>query len=106
MLFFSLAIVIGLIFLTYWVTQKLGLPTLNAGNSKNFKVIDRMVLGREKYLAVVQLQEKYYLIGVSDQQISLLKELGDDFSFSDPAEAPAQFGAILQNIFKHEGSKK
>lgn len=46
-------------------------------NSRNIKVLDRMMLGQDKSLLIVQVGQKYCLIGVAQSGIQLLKELDE-----------------------------
>ena len=78
---FSLAIVIGLIYLTGFIYQKL--VKFNSkfvkkdNNKKNLlevKVVNCTSLGQNKYLHIIEHNDKYLLIASTPQNITLLKE--------------------------------
>ena len=77
----SLAIVIGLIYLTAWLykklngfnSQKFTKDIENLGLNK-FKVIASQSLGAQKNLHVVEINGKYLVLGSTPNSINLLKE--------------------------------
>ena len=78
---FSLIIVIGLIYLTGFIYQKLvkfnSKFVKKEGNKKNpleVKVVNCTSLGQNKYLHIIEHNNKYLLIASTPQNITLLKE--------------------------------
>ncbi len=77
----SLAIVIGLIYLTAWIyknlnkfnTQKFSQNT-NEAELNKFKLVSTQSLGTNKSLNVVEINNKYLVLGVTQSNISLLRE--------------------------------
>lgn len=43
--------------------------------SRNLRVMERIALGQKAGLCIVKVGQEYYLIGISEQKIELLKEL-------------------------------
>ncbi len=46
--------------------------------SGNLRVVDRLPLGREQYIVLVQLGQQNMLLGVTPSQITLLRELNEE----------------------------
>lgn len=64
-----------IIYLSYVVSKYVGRGMNKNGNSHYMRVVDQLMVGQDRYVAVVQAGDKYLLIGVTSQQISLLQEL-------------------------------
>ena len=64
-----------IIYLSYVVSKYVGRGMNKNGNSHYMRVVDQLMVGQDRYVAVVQAGDKYLLIGVTSQQISLLREL-------------------------------
>lgn len=66
-----------IIYLSYVVSKYVGrgMGMNKNGNSHYMRVVDQLMVGQDRYVAVVQAGDKYLLIGVTSQQISLLQEL-------------------------------
>lgn len=81
--FISLALVIGLIYLSAYVYKKLtNVASKKINNTKNdiidknkLNIISSLPLGSNKSLCVVEINGKTLLLGVCEQSISLIKEL-------------------------------
>ncbi len=73
----ALAFVIGLVFLSAWLLKKISVGKMITGHSAkgNMKILDKTCLGDKQYLMVVFVEEKYLLLGVTPQSISLVSEL-------------------------------
>lgn len=69
--------IILVLFFTYYSTRWLSLKANNIQKSKYINIIDKAVLGQNKYLAIAEISNKYYLLSISDQSINILKELND-----------------------------
>ena len=71
---FSLAGVLGLFFILVYAMKKLN-KGLGYANGNKMKVIDRVSLGKDGMLAVVDVAGKLMLIGVSGQHIEKLADI-------------------------------
>lgn len=95
--------VIVILYLSYVVSRKLGGTVMNHSMSKNIHVIDTVFLGRDKSAVIVRIGQKDYLLGVSQENISLLKELEEGqvsigMNGNDTAKRkPGDFLEILKN---------
>lgn len=72
--------IIGIVFVlyfTFYCTKFLSVKANSIQKSKYINIIDKAVLGQNKYLAIAEIKNKYYLLSISDQSINILKELND-----------------------------
>ena len=106
-LILALALVIIIIFATYygarWFQKNIGA----VHNGKYMKVIDRTMLGREQYIALVEVQETVYLIGVTANQITLLEKLeGNEFTEQDIEQERNEFANRFQSLIQQQLKNK
>lgn len=84
--FMSLALVIGLIYLSAYIYKKLtNVTSTKINNTKEdvinknkLNIISSLPLGNNKSLCVVEINGKTLLLGVCEQNISLIKELSQN----------------------------
>jgi len=69
--------IVLVLFFTYYSTRWLSLKANTIQKSKYINIIDKAVLGQNKYLAIAEISKKYYLLSISDQSINILKELNE-----------------------------
>jgi flagellar biogenesis protein FliO len=96
---FSLAIIVGILFVVAKVARKQGgnlrLPGLGGlgGRSKSIRVIDRQTLSRNASVAVVQIGARTMAVGITEHGIQTLAE-GDDLVVLPPdADVRAERGS-------------
>ena len=89
----------------YYGTKFLGKHySPQASFSDNMRVVDRMPLGRDQYLLIVEAGGKALLIGVSPQRIEALAELDKDHIADQPAELrQADFFSLFKSRWKKPG---
>ena len=99
----GILVIMGLIFAgAYYTTKLLGKHySLQIASSRELKVIDKLTLGRDRYLLIVEAGGKALLLGVSPQNIEALAEL-DSEAFGDvpPPQEPTDFFALIMNRLK------
>ncbi|ARP53107.1 flagellar biosynthesis protein [Alcaligenes faecalis] len=66
----SLLLVVGLILAAAWLARRGGL--LKNKNQQRIKILDNQRLGPRSSVALVQIDDREILIGITPQQISLL----------------------------------
>lgn len=76
-LIFAIAGIVLVLFLTYYCTRWLSSKTNMGLKSKYMNIVDRIMLGQEKYLAIAEIYGKYYLLSITEKNINILKELED-----------------------------
>ncbi|MDL2271857.1 flagellar biosynthetic protein FliO [Desulfovibrio sp. OttesenSCG-928-I05] len=75
-----LFVLIGILWLALWYLKRRGGIQKLGIMPRDMSIESRLALGPKKYLVVVRFLNKRLLLGVSDQQITLLTELADDDS--------------------------
>lgn len=107
----SLAIVIGLIYLTGWVYQKLNkinrksLVNRELIDKNSFNILSSMPLGQQKNLYAVEINDKVLVIGATAQNITLLKEFDknenvDKIQAEDVTDKKNEKTEELDELFK------
>lgn len=76
---FLLAGVVGIIFLAYWCSRYLGRRYGSLAQGKYMRILDRVVIGQDKYLILLETAGQIHLLGVTGQSIEKIGRL-------DPAE--------------------
>ncbi|WP_291323791.1 flagellar biosynthetic protein FliO [Desulfonatronospira sp.] len=75
----ALLIILGLIFLVYYLLKKYGHKAgLGISGSGYLQTKAVMSLGPKKSIVVVRFLNKYLVLGVTESQINLLKEMDAD----------------------------
>ncbi|QTC00097.1 flagellar biosynthetic protein FliO [Alcaligenes sp. SORT26] len=82
----SLLLVVGLILAAAWVARRGGL--LKSKSQQRIKILDNQRLGPRSSVALIQIDNREILIGITPQQISLLHT-------RTPAEPEPDFQAHL-----------
>lgn len=101
--FFLILIFIGILFLAYFSTRLL-MKSRMAGRGKNIKIIEGLSLGMQGSLQLIKVADKYYLIGVTRDNINFLTQIQSDM-IEDDKEEETDFGNILRNVWKRHGKK-
>lgn len=95
----SLLMIVLVLALTWIATRWYARRVNKNGGGSHIRIVDKTAMGAGTSLAVVQVGEKYYLLGVGDKNVNLLSEL-EDF---DPVteETPVQqapFAQLLRQV--------
>lgn len=108
----ALAAVIGLIYLTLYITKRL-MKKFNFSQSGGIKIVSSAGVGQDKSIIAVKAGGKNLLLGVTASEISVLAELDDEdmAAMEVPAESSSSenksFGEIFaENMKKQFGGKK
>lgn len=77
-----LAVVVLILYLAYYASRWIGThgvpgssATVRSGGTGKFRVLGQITVGRNERLVLAQLDERCYLLGVTEHQITLLREL-------------------------------
>ncbi len=80
-----LAVVILILYMAYLTTKWIGTHSTQGGaggllasGSGSFRLIGQLAVGRSERLVLVRLSQRCYLLGVTEHQITLLRELDGD----------------------------
>ena len=74
-------IVILIIYLSYLVSKYIGRGLARGNSSKYMRLIDQITLGQDRHIAIVQIGDKYLLVGITSGQINVLSEIDDEALF-------------------------
>lgn len=74
-LIFALAVVLGLMYLTFKLS---GDKLSKINNNKYIKVLERSQISRETSIAVVKVGDKGYILSISNNKIEKLDELSNE----------------------------
>lgn len=68
------------------------------------KIIDKMPLGNNKFLLVIEICNKNYLMSVTDSNINILKEL-EEYTIESNVSS-SKYDDIFRNIFFKKTNQK
>lgn len=107
-IFLGLGVVVGLVYVLSHLIRN-SRYYLGAQGSM-IRVLDRGALTQHAQVYIVQVGEKYYLLGLTDDRITLL-DTYDDLSFVQEAQAQVQLpkplpGINFKELFKRSFGKK
>lgn len=71
-------IVVLILVFVWWCARKLTYTSQGGLQSKYMKIHDRIVLSQDKSIILVQIGEKYYLLGVASSSINIISEVSKD----------------------------
>ena len=95
LVFYLLSLVLVL-FLAYYTTRLVGKSAGGKQMGKSIRVLERMGIGRDSWLLIVEIQEKVMLLGVSPAGIQKLEDLdGYEKRGREETEDGGDFFAIL-----------
>jgi flagellar protein FliO/FliZ len=90
-----LFLLLGVIFLAYWLLKRFGVPGALTGSGPDGpRLVSRLMLGNRQSVAVVRYRDKDLLLGVTEQNVTLLAEEG-----AAPEAEPAErktFASVLK----------
>lgn len=99
----SLAGIILVLFLTYYGTRWLSVKTNLTMKSRYMNIVDKIMLGQNKFLAIAEVNNKFYLLSITEKNINILKELEDFQSLPDEnPENNMDFNKIINKFLKNK----
>lgn len=70
-----LFLLLGVIFLAYWLLKRFGVPGALTGSGPNGpKLVNRLMLGNRQSVTVIRYRDKDLLLGVTEHTVTLLAE--------------------------------
>lgn len=95
-------IFILVLFLTYWTTRFAGNFQKQQMAGKNIQVMETVSVSNGKFLQIVKIGNRYFVIGVSKDNITYLCELKEeDLDFSSSQSTGDSFKNILEKFRKN-----
>ena len=71
----TIVILFGAYYVTYYVGMKASGQTRAGLRNRNIKVLDRYAIARDKQFCVIEIAGKVYIIGITNQSMTLLDTL-------------------------------
>lgn len=105
-LLLGIAVVALVLYLSFLFSKYLSKKSMQINGANYMRVIDRMAVGQDRSILIVEIQQKYYLVSNTAQNITILKELE---GFSEPVvsdTAPKNFSESFQTVLKNMIQKK
>jgi flagellar protein FliO/FliZ len=106
-LFLRMILFLGLTVLLIVILLRKVLPLVVAGGqhtrTKSIRILERVPIDQRKSLLVVEIQERFFLIGSAEGQINILMELDPQkVLLAAPAPKPASFSEILKKTLSRD----
>lgn len=67
-----------IIYLSYLCSKYMGKGLVKSSSSRYMRMLDQMIVGQNRTLAVVQAGDRYLLLGVGPERIEMLLELSEE----------------------------
>ena len=103
-------VLLGSYFVTRWAGMGLG-ARFGASGGRHVRLLERVPMGRDQSLVVVQVMNRYFLLGSSPSGFSLLAELTEEevkqCNRPPSSDGPSQGGAPdFRALLRKSGGKK
>lgn len=88
----------------YFTTRFLSVKGGNLMRGRYMQVKDRLILSKDKQILLVEISGRFYIVGVSAQQIQLLGTVEGELTPlpQDPRAASSAFGDVLGKLLKKD----
>ncbi len=92
----------------FYTTKFVARRSQIGGKGRHMQILERLPLGKDKYLAIIEVGGKYMLVGISGQNINLVSVLPDTFGESIPdihQQSPLSnpFQAMMEQLLQKSG---
>lgn len=74
----TLCIVVLIIYLSYVAAKLVAKGSIRAGHSQYMRMVDQMPVGQNRSVSVIQVGDRYFLLGIAEREISMLAELEEE----------------------------
>lgn len=108
-LILALLAVVAVIYGSFIFSKYIAVGASKMSGARYMRVVDRMMLGQDKMMVIVQIGDTYYLAGVTSQNVQIIKELeGEDLIEMEPAaqNLSLQQVASFKSMLNRHVSKK
>lgn len=99
MLLSVVGIVVVLV-LAYYGSKWLSKRYMSMAGSKHIRIIERTPIAQDKSIVIADILGSKYILGISGQQITLLKDLGELDIPSDNPDQVREFSEIFKEMLK------
>lgn len=100
----GLIVITVLVLVATWLaTRWIGRKSQISQSSRNVKIIERTPIARDKYLAIIEVAGKFYLISVTTQNVQMMTEIEDPDKLKKQPQPVNQSFASMYKIIKEKG---
>ena len=106
--FGALLVVVGLMLLVLYLIKRAGLASGGAAGRGAISVLETRLIAPKKYIAVVEVAGRCLAVGITDNAITLLAELGAEEKASlarNRREKASPFAALLNRRLAASGAE-
>ncbi len=94
----SLIFVIALILFFAWLLKRMRVPGVAGGSGSAMSIVKQLPVGTKERIAVVQVGEEQFLIGITSQNINMLSKLEKPLEVTEKTLTP--FSTQLSQLMK------
>ncbi|PQJ89731.1 flagellar biosynthetic protein FliO [Aliivibrio sifiae] len=94
----SLIFVIALILFFAWLLKRMRVPGVTGGSGSAMSIVKQLPVGTKERIAVVQVGEEQFLIGITSQNINMLSKLEKPLEMTESTLTP--FSTQLSQLMK------
>lgn len=105
---FSLLIIGGFLYGIYYILTILPINKNLRNKSKRMQLVEQLFIGSGVIIYIVKIDDKEFLIGLSNKTINFIQPLGDAINFSkvlDEKKSDRNINKKTSNIAKTKGNK-
>lgn len=99
-LILSLVAIAAVLYICYLFSRFLARKVGKVGNSNNIRILERVALAQDKGLVIAEICGGVYLVGFSNNSVTILKELDASQLRRPPADAKQNFRNVLNMALK------
>ncbi|MGF1680400.1 flagellar biosynthetic protein FliO [Photobacterium minamisatsumaniensis] len=99
----SLVLVVGVILFLAWLLKRMKFPGVQ-GNDSSLRVLRQLPVGQRERIVLLQVGDEQMLVGVTQQNISLLGKLDQPLSM-DEVSGGQEFANQLGKLLKKDDKK-
>ncbi|CED72027.1 flagellar biosynthetic protein FliO [Aliivibrio wodanis] len=96
----SLIFVIVLILFFAWLLKRMRFPGVTGSAGSSMNIVKQLPVGTKERIAVVQVGEEQFLIGITSQNINMLSKLEKPLEVSEKTLTP--FSSQLSQLMKKD----
>ncbi|MUK68509.1 flagellar biosynthetic protein FliO [Aliivibrio fischeri] len=94
----SLIFVIALILFFAWLLKRMRFPGVTGTSGSTMSIVKQLPVGTKERIAVVQVGEEQFLIGITSQNINMLSKLDKPLEVNENTMTP--FSSQLSQLMK------
>lgn len=97
-------VVLLIIYGSYLASKYIGKGLSKSSSSMYMRLIDQITMGQDRHIAIVQVSDKFFLVGITAGQIRVLSELQDEELFpigpdeNEGGQAALDFKAMMEKL--------